>query len=103
MLSELDNRDKHRNLLLMRYASNELDVAWGGELDMPRPTVNVVEEEFENGDTIVTSAAPPLKPRTSDPMSVISSSPRPGSPGEPYTASLSYADRDGKWSFFYFS
>lgn len=58
VVSELDNRDKHRRLLLTQYANNELDLAWGSEPDMPRPSITVVEEEFANGDTVITLTYP---------------------------------------------
>jgi hypothetical protein len=57
-LSELDNRDKHRRLLVVQYAANELEIAWGGQLDTPAPQVKVVEEGFSNGDEIVTLTYP---------------------------------------------
>ena len=53
-MSELDNRDKHRKLLIVQYAANESDVTWGGEDGSPTPQVRVVEDGFSNGDEIVT-------------------------------------------------
>jgi hypothetical protein len=57
-MSTLDNRDKHAQLLVVQYATNELDVAWGGMSDTPMPHVRVVQDGFSNGDEIITLTYP---------------------------------------------
>lgn len=53
VLGELDNRDKHRRLLLVQYVNNRDALAWGGNVTTPRPVVDVVETGFQNGDEVV--------------------------------------------------
>jgi hypothetical protein len=57
-MSELDNRDKHTTLLLVQHAVNWSEVAWGGMADTPAPVVKVVEDDFANGDEVVTLTYP---------------------------------------------
>ena len=57
-LNELDVRDKHRRLLVVQHASNDLEASWGGLLDTPRPEVDVVEDGFVEGDEVITLTYP---------------------------------------------